>query len=489
MRCPGDSLLRRMSAPARTATAALVLLAAALRLPTLGTQSLWVDEAATARVLGAGSLGDLLQRIADQESTPPLYYLLVWPWVQLAGDGEWALRLPSALLGIAAVPVLAAIAARVGGPRAALATGLLAATNPMLIWFSQEARAYALLVLLVAASLLALLRALERPTRGRLLLWGVLAALSLATHFFALFVVMGQAAWLAWALRDRVRDLAVAAAPIAVAGVALLPLALEQREADRASFIRDEAFWERLVAVPKQWLVGYDGPVETPLAVLAVLLAAAGVAGLLRRDGERPAAVRPLALVLAASVAVPLLLAAAGDDFVITRNVLASLVVALPLLGAGLARLPRPAWPGATVALAVLGVVTVAGVAAEASWQREDWRAAVRALPPAEDRLVAVLPGSGVWGVQHYARLDRARGFTAVRVIDVVAVARRLSGTRRELPPLPPAAPIAGFTRQRVWEGDGWRAVRYVAREPVPVDAAQLNAAVPGSVVLGPPAR
>lgn len=472
-----------MTGGGRTVVAGLVALAALLRLPTLGGQSLWVDEAASARVLDAGSLSVLLERVADQESTPPLFYLLVWPWAQLAGDAEWALRLPSALLGIAAVPVLMAIGRRLGGDRAALATGVLAATSPLLVWFSQEARAYALLLLLVAGSLLALLRALDEPAPRRLLLWGVLSGLALTTHYFALFVVAGEAVWLAWRLRGRPSLLALAAAPLALLGAAVLPLALDQREADRASFIRDEPFGERLLAVPKQWLVGYDGPLETPVAVLAVLLAVGGAAGLASRFGPLSGRARGLVLVLAASLAVPLLLAAAGDDFVITRNLLASLALALPLLGLGLARLPVRAGTALAGGLAAIGLATTAGVAAEGAWQREDWRAAVRALPAERPRLVAVLPASGRWGAEHYLGLPRASGFVATRVIDVVAVARRVTGTRRELPPLPPSPPIGGFAVGEVRRGDGWRSVRYVAPQPIAVDAAQLRAAVPGSVV------
>ena len=93
---------------------ALTVVAAALRLPTLGSQSLWLDEVLTGR-LARGSLGDLLHRVATEEANPPLFYLLEWAWTRVAGTSEVALRLPSALFGIALVPVAFAIGRRLLG--------------------------------------------------------------------------------------------------------------------------------------------------------------------------------------------------------------------------------------------------------------------------------------------------------------------------------------------------------------------------------------
>ena len=93
----------------------------------------------------------------------------------------------------------------------------------MLVWFGQEARAYALLALLGALSALLWLRALEDvsgaprpPTSGRryagLLAWGAVAALALATHYYAIFLVGPQGLWLALrlpGLRERAAALAL----------------------------------------------------------------------------------------------------------------------------------------------------------------------------------------------------------------------------------------------------------------------------------------
>ena len=83
--------------------AALIVLAAALRLPTLGAQSLWYDEAFTAVHVFHPSLSATLSAMVHTENSPPLWYLLEWVDVRVLGDGAFALRLPSALAGIATV--------------------------------------------------------------------------------------------------------------------------------------------------------------------------------------------------------------------------------------------------------------------------------------------------------------------------------------------------------------------------------------------------
>ena len=72
----------------------------------------------------------------------------------------------------------------------------LTACSPVLVWYSQEARSYALLVLLSAASLLAFAYVLERPTGRSAAAWVICSALALATHYYALLAVVPEALWL-----------------------------------------------------------------------------------------------------------------------------------------------------------------------------------------------------------------------------------------------------------------------------------------------------
>ncbi len=177
--------------------AALTVLAAALRLSTLDLQSFWYDEAFTPVHVLHASLGATLHAFVHTENNPPLWYLVVWAWSRLAGTGEVALRLPSALAGIATVPVAWGIGRELAGRRAAALAGAIVAVNPLLVWYSQEARPYAFYVLFAALALLCMLRADRDPTPRRLVLFAVGGALALLSHYFAVFLVVPMALWLA----------------------------------------------------------------------------------------------------------------------------------------------------------------------------------------------------------------------------------------------------------------------------------------------------
>jgi hypothetical protein len=82
------------------------------------------------------------------ELSPPLYHLLLHGWTRLAGDGDFAGRLLSALLGAAAIPITYLLARALFGRRTALVAALLAAVAPLYVVYSREAAMYALFLLL-----------------------------------------------------------------------------------------------------------------------------------------------------------------------------------------------------------------------------------------------------------------------------------------------------------------------------------------------------
>jgi 4-amino-4-deoxy-L-arabinose transferase-like glycosyltransferase len=140
---------------------AATLVAVALRAFHLGAQSLWIDEAFT--WLGADTGRPLRLAALLENVHGPLYGLIIHLWTGLAGDPEWALRAPSLLFGVAAVPAMAWLAGRWLGRDAAPWAAWLAAASPFLVWYGQEARNYSLLILCVCLAGAVLLTPIRRP--------------------------------------------------------------------------------------------------------------------------------------------------------------------------------------------------------------------------------------------------------------------------------------------------------------------------------------
>lgn len=167
-------------AATRYALLAIILVAAALRLPTLGVQSLWFDEAATWGQVN-GSFAELIYR-TSADNYPPLYNILAWLAVQVLGDAEWVLRLPAALIAIANVPLLYLLGRKIAGPSAGLLAAALLALSAYHVWYSQEARMYSLLAFAATAYAWAVFRLLERRGSWATLLLSVTGAILVYSH-------------------------------------------------------------------------------------------------------------------------------------------------------------------------------------------------------------------------------------------------------------------------------------------------------------------
>jgi uncharacterized membrane protein len=173
------------------ALAVICALALLLRLVKLDSP-LWGDEVMSWTFAHRASLLDTL-RIARSDSTPQLYYILLHFTIPLLGETPFGLRLPSALLGVLASPLTYLVVREMEFTRAdGLWAAALVACSSMLIYYSQEARMYALLVLLSLLSLFALLRCLRRPGILNTALYVGLMILVSFTHRYGLFLFAAQ---------------------------------------------------------------------------------------------------------------------------------------------------------------------------------------------------------------------------------------------------------------------------------------------------------
>lgn len=465
----------------------LALVAGAARVPTLAAQSFWLDEAYTERLVRM-SFGGMLHAIPISESTPPLYYILAWFWTRLFGYSEFGIRSLSALAGILTVPVVYALVLRLANRRAALIAGALVALSPLLIWYSQEARAYALATLLSTVSLACFAGFLDTGASAWLMGWTASSSLGLTAHYFVAFVVAPELVWLGWRYRRDKRAL-VAGALVLAAVLALVPLALAQRGTGHADYIAQGSLTTRLLQVPKQFLTGYATPSQVITSVLAALLAGFGV---LRALGSaRPGAMLafrqrrclpgertliPLVVGLAC-VLVPAGLALVGVDFLDTRNVLPALPPLLVVVAIGFALAGRASAIALTGSLAVVFAVAVALVDANPRYQRDDWRGASQALgADRRSRAIVVTPGSGSIALAVYQPGLRPLRRATVTELDVVAIPPQVLGGGIGPPPRPPGPPPvpAGFRLTHVAYASTYTALRFTAARPVSVTPAVL---------------
>ncbi len=170
---------------------AALLLAFALRLFLLPSQSLRGDEAYGVLAAGQGWAG-LAHVLATSDPHPPLYYALLSLWLPLAGYSEFALRFFSVLPSVLLVAVVYALGRQLFDQRIALLGALLAAINPFYVWHAQDARMYSLLGTLAALSALLMLAAWQKGGWLRWTAYIVVTALALYTHYFAALTLLVQ---------------------------------------------------------------------------------------------------------------------------------------------------------------------------------------------------------------------------------------------------------------------------------------------------------
>ncbi len=172
---------------------AITLGAFALRVVRLDFQPLWWDEGYS-MFFATRDFGTMLARTAV-DIHPPLYYALLQIWIAVAGKGQVALRLLSVAVGVAAIPLIYALAHKLfDDRRVALIAALLLALSPFHIYYSQEVRMYGLVTLLCLASVYLYVQLLGLPAGQLKTMLGASAyilvtAAALYTQYYAAFIV------------------------------------------------------------------------------------------------------------------------------------------------------------------------------------------------------------------------------------------------------------------------------------------------------------
>jgi mannosyltransferase len=462
------SHLRRIAPIAR-----LTALAALLRFPTVAVQSYEGDELYTVWLVRMG-FDKMVETVPRTESTPHLYYLLAWIWGRIFGTGEVGLRSLSALLGTAAVPIAGEVGRKLVSRRAGILAAALVAVNPLLVWYSQEARAYALLIFLAGFSLLFFVRALKDGRPRDIWGWALVSALALATHYFAAFLIAPEALWL---VRARGRLALLSAALPTVTATALVPLAIHQRALGNAG--RERSLGVRAAQIPKNFLVGFNGPAEiaTTLTSAGLVLLALSLLVVRARHQERRGAALAASLA-AVAIGVPFVLALAGADYLDSKNVIGAVLPCALVAGTGFAA-TRTGLAAAGV-LCGLCIALVLTVAADPRYQRLDWRGASRALgQPTAERAIVITRALSSELLRFYLPGLHAMPERGVPVEEIDVVGLATLGRYGAGPPRPPRPvslePPPDFTLAGLRETPTYTLLRFRARAPVRLSSRALS--------------
>ena len=462
--------------PAWIAVCAVTALAAILRLATLGLQSYERDEAATLYVI-RGSFTHMLHGVARYESTPPLYYMLAWIWTQAFGTGEAGLRLLSAIAGVATVPVVYAVGRTLASRRIGLVAAAIVATSPYLVFYSQEARSYALFALLSTVGMLSCVRAIQNPGPRTLAVWAGVSIAAMATHYFALFPWVGQAAVLAvFSARRRLLWWSIAA--VGLASVPLIPLVRHQAAAGHADWIGASSLLQRARVTAETFALGATFEGTLPHSVLAVCglfaialafaIVTAGVLLIRRAAADERRAAEIAGLIGAVAVGLPLISALAGADYFVHKNLIPVVPVLAVVLAAGLG-CRRAGWLGMAGAITIVlaGLALTVMSFAVPSMRRPDVRQLSHQLgPPVRQRVLVFVPRWQLLLENYQGKLDRLPS-SGRRVTEVDAFTAGKS--------IPPGTVPRGFRLMRVQHGHPFTLFSFRSRVPLKVTPDSLG--------------
>lgn len=362
---------------------AVLLLAATMRIYHIDLLSLWIDEGFSFYLT---QWRDPLQMLV-LDVHPPLYFLLLDGWVELAGISELALRYLSVLPAMLSVAVIYQLAREIERQRGRDSRGFVPITAALLlaissaeIFLAQEVRSYTLHNLLAVLSMWAMLRWGRRGGRGWLIVWIISNAANLYTFYLAGWLMAAQGLYvlIAWTGRRRIMGIgALALASALVIPWLLFTLGQQSGNLSYANWIR-----------PEQWaLEDLRLRYWTGQWALTLALAFFGCMTLLRGGGWRWRPVGPWVLLLLWAF-LPLILTFAANEFVplYTARRVSQVAPAVALLVAfGLGNLRGAARPLILVALLVYGLGSV-----DFWYPKQPWRAMAEQTAPliAPDELV-----------------------------------------------------------------------------------------------------
>jgi len=198
-------------------------------------QSFWLDEATSGLVVRNFNLGEIITKFSPGDFHPPLYYLILKIWSYVFGTSEIALRMPSVIFGILTIYLVYLIGKELFNKKVGLIAGALLATSGLHVYYSQEARMYSLVALLVSYLVYLFLK-------KRWFLFSIILLLIGMTDYPALLIIP-----VFWILAKKDwKKLLVSHVPLVFSFLLWLPIFIKQLSVGLSVNINSPGWWKLL---------------------------------------------------------------------------------------------------------------------------------------------------------------------------------------------------------------------------------------------------
>lgn len=208
----------------------ILVLGLILRILSLN-QSLWLDEAINTLAAKNYSFFDLITKYAPADFHPPGWFIIIWFWTKIFGYSEIAVRIPSVIFGVLTIWVVYLIGKKISSKEVGIIGAILICLNPLHIYYSQEARMYALATLAVCINIYFVIKIL-RDEKTDLLFLIFSNLLVLSSDYIAYFIFPAQLIFLLFSKKKGIiKKWLLAMAISLMLGIWWIPIFLNQLNA------------------------------------------------------------------------------------------------------------------------------------------------------------------------------------------------------------------------------------------------------------------
>ncbi len=172
----------------------------AITLHNMGLWSIWFDEAFSAYLTRFNFID--IARYTATDVHPPLYYWVLKIWVSIFGSStEVDLRSLSMVFGMVVIVIGFLLVRKLFGRKAGYIALLFLALSPMLVRYGQEARMYTMAAAIVLSATYVLVLATETNKRKYWVIYGILVAIGMWTHYLIAVAWIAHLVWRYWIIR------------------------------------------------------------------------------------------------------------------------------------------------------------------------------------------------------------------------------------------------------------------------------------------------